>query len=743
MSVSAAIALECNFGGTAWTDMYADVRLGDAPLTCKYGITDAGPSALVASTGSASLSLDNSEQNSAGSIGLYSPGHVNLRTGFAKGADIRAKFTYDGTAYYKWRGKIADILPAFGTYRERVTRVTAVDWMDQAAVQLISQLPIQTDVRVDEVLPDILADMPVQPRATAFGTGTETLARVFDTESDAKTSVLGLFQKLCRNELGGRIYLKGDTAGGETLTFENHRKRGTDTTVVATLADTMQDLTVEHLRSSARNVIRVRVFPKRVDTELVTIYNREKRFALNPKQSLPMVVQFIDPATKRPISATGVITPLEADTDFKFGSNEGDYGDLNDDLRIITGDLAGALGAGAAAPTMGASGVGDGRTAFSFAGAQYVNIWSPELARLFNGSLGAILVPVRITDAAVWADGVSRQIFRLLADGSNYVIVRKNTTVNQINWLYNAAGTTESIGDTSLAASTDWFLLGMTWDKAAEEVKAYLNGVQAGATATGLGIFAGSLTEASLSQNIATAHKGLLAHAAVFDRVLTAADILAIYNALGTDPRPAIMSHAPIGYWMLADSSGDEAASEIEAGAIGGNSAKIVAINTGENPGWVNSLKLRGYGIYAYDDQTAEARDEESVDAQGELTLTWDLEQHDNPLVAETLAGFLKLHWTDPPPPVTVRFLANASDALMRAFLLGEPGSRITLSEPVTARSADYFINGVTFDVEAGGIIWCEWLMEPAEIVPGGAASYWIPDVGRFSEAPSETIPAP
>src|SRR3990167_10875564 len=229
-------------------------------------------------------------------------------------------------------------------------------------------------------------------------------------------------------------------------------------------------------------------------------------------------------------------------------------------------DLAnfdGVLGTGAAAPTMGAEGIGDGRAAFSFDGGDYVNVYSSALAAAFDGAKGWLLEWVRITDAAVWADGVSRQIFRLLADGSNYIIVRKNTTVNQISWLYNAGGTTESIGDTSLAASTSWFLAGMTWDKAADEVKAYLNGAQVGATATSLGTFAGSLTEASLSQNIATAHKGLLAHAAVgAGSVITEAQIAEVYAAKAGGMRAAILALNPIAYWMLDDDSGTAAESE-------------------------------------------------------------------------------------------------------------------------------------------------------------------------------------
>jgi hypothetical protein len=348
--------------------------------------------------------------------------------------------------------------------------------------------------------------MPIQPRATSYDTGVETFSRFFDTDSDEKMSPLSLFSKLARNEMGGFIYLKGDTVGGETLRFDNRRARLLNTASIVTLDDSMHDLTVEYDRQAVKNVVQARVYPKRVDDQVVVIYTGQAPFAINSGQSVTVVLPFRDPATARPISATEVVWPLVADTDFKFGANQGDFGEL-------------------------------------------------------NGALG-------------------------------------------------------------LAAT------------------------------------------------------------------------------------------------------------------IGGNSTKVTFTNNGTVPGWLNKLQLRGKGIYAFDPQTFEAKDTPSILKRGELVLTWDLEQHDNPANAEALAGFKLLEHKEPRKvPSSARFLANSSQARMLAFLQGEVSSRITLRETVTAVGGDFNINWVSFKIVDGKWIWCEWSLVPAYALP-----IWIIGVSRIEVNPVECV---
>lgn len=74
--------------------------------------------------------------------------------------------------------------------------------------------------------------------------------------------------------------------------------------------------------------------------------------------------------------------------------------------------------------------------------------------------------------------------------------------------------------------------MGLTWSKAADQMIFYINGVAITPISTGLGVFAGAL---STTQTIVGALNtgvtaqvwlGLLAHMAVFNRPLSAAEVL-------------------------------------------------------------------------------------------------------------------------------------------------------------------------------------------------------------------------
>ena len=95
--VTATWSVEMQLAGTAgaWTDVSADVLQSDKPRF-ESGIRDNGATDRVASTGRLTFTLDNSNLNSAGLAGYYSPGHANARSGFSTGIPVRFKVTYDG-----------------------------------------------------------------------------------------------------------------------------------------------------------------------------------------------------------------------------------------------------------------------------------------------------------------------------------------------------------------------------------------------------------------------------------------------------------------------------------------------------------------------------------------------------------------------------------------------------------------------------------------------------------------------
>lgn len=184
-----------------------------------------------------------------------------------------------------------------------------------------------------------------------------------------------------------------------------------------------------------------------------------------------------------------------------------------------------------ATPTLGQAGIGDGRTAPTFDGGDYVTIQTASLAAAFNGAEGTLAGWFKVSAAGDWTDGAERNVVRFAVDGNNSVHLRKHTTNNNLLWLY-AAGGTGKLVTLATAAPLTWQHMAITWSAAADQMKAYINGAQTGATQTGLGIFAGSLSTSltfiGANTSIANFWKGGLAHVAAWTTPLSAAQILSI-----------------------------------------------------------------------------------------------------------------------------------------------------------------------------------------------------------------------
>lgn len=178
---------------------------------------------------------------------------------------------------------------------------------------------------------------------------------------------------------------------------------------------------------------------------------------------------------------------------------------------------------------LGATGIGDGRTAATYVpgSTSRGNVFSASLQAAFNGAEGTVACWCRVSGAGVWADGQNRRVLVLQADASNNLLLTK-TSGGLLNWTYIAGGT--PLVRTKTITPTAWFHLALTWSKSNDRVIAYYNGVQEGATLTGLGTWAGSLAASTTvlgSTNSAGAFiwDGNLAHAAIWTSALSAAQI--------------------------------------------------------------------------------------------------------------------------------------------------------------------------------------------------------------------------
>jgi hypothetical protein len=121
-------AIEAYLSGS-WVDITNDVR-GQSSVIFRHGIAGSGVTDRVAQTGTLSFLLDNSARNSGSKLGYYSPDHANARAGWDIGTMVRYSILDSAaTAYYKFYGKVSQIEPAPGLYRERYVSVTALDFM--------------------------------------------------------------------------------------------------------------------------------------------------------------------------------------------------------------------------------------------------------------------------------------------------------------------------------------------------------------------------------------------------------------------------------------------------------------------------------------------------------------------------------------------------------------------------------------------------------------------------------------
>lgn len=336
MAVVPSIALEMQFSGSAgaWTNVAADVRW-DAPVSVSYGIRGGGPSDRVADTGAMRFALDNGQGNSAGLLGYYSPGHANARSGFELGIGVRLAITYSGSTFYKHRGTLEEITPLPGKHRQRLTHCTAVDWMDEAAKQKIRLLTTQVNKRGNEIIDTVVTAMTRKPSASALGTGQDVFPYALDNTPDESHSPMAIFQAIAQSELGF-VFVKGDTATGNVLVFQNRHARPTAGSSLASLNDTMVEMNVQRSRAGIYNRVKVAVHPRRVDASASILYSLRSVPSVAATASLVIQGGYVDPAGGNAIRAGALATcNLTATTDYTMNSaSDGSGTNLTGDFTV-------------------------------------------------------------------------------------------------------------------------------------------------------------------------------------------------------------------------------------------------------------------------------------------------------------------------------------------------------------------------------------------------------------------------
>ncbi|MFZ2097328.1 MAG: LamG domain-containing protein [Anaerolineales bacterium] len=160
----------------------------------------------------------------------------------------------------------------------------------------------------------------------------------------------------------------------------------------------------------------------------------------------------------------------------------------------------------------------------------YVDIYSAPFAAAVNADLGTLMLWFKAYNSGVWTDSTIRYCIYFFGDDNNKWAIYKSSTNNLFMIARKAAGTWETATYTMTGYYTSWYCAALTWDASIQETKGYMNGVQVGSTITAKN-FVGSLSAGLIgaaSKIPVNVWNGYIAHLAMWDRVLTAEELLAL-----------------------------------------------------------------------------------------------------------------------------------------------------------------------------------------------------------------------
>jgi len=215
-----------------------------------------------------------------------------------------------------------------------------------------------------------------------------------------------------------------------------------------------------------------------------------------------------------------------------FGGNLTAHFPMWEDQGNIAIELAHGWNGTANTLAFGQPGAGDGRTSPLFNGTTgIINAYTPLLSAAWNGQELTISLWVKVFDNAVWTDTATRRFITFQQDGSNRILLQKNPNTGAL-FQYMGGAVTKSVTRPVAGTTANWTHIALTISKAGDAMKAYWNGVQEGTTQTGLGTWpAGTPTTFFVGAASAAAgdkHYGWMAHLAIGNRALTAAEVAAL-----------------------------------------------------------------------------------------------------------------------------------------------------------------------------------------------------------------------
>jgi hypothetical protein len=162
----------------------------------------------------------------------------------------------------------------------------------------------------------------------------------------------------------------------------------------------------------------------------------------------------------------------------------------------------------------------------------YVDIHTAALSAAFNGATGSMAIWCRVANAGIWTEGATRYAFHLFSASNDYYRIYRDSYNNRLVSGGRAGGGSAVMIRDGLT-TTDWFHIAVTWSDGAnaDQVYDYYNGSPGTPSTslnawTGVGLAANLTLIGAYQASPTLPWNGWLAHAAVWDHVLTPAQIL-------------------------------------------------------------------------------------------------------------------------------------------------------------------------------------------------------------------------
>lgn len=317
-----------------WIDVTEDVRRTKA-ISCSRGLKSNGPQDRIAATGNITLYMDNTSNNSGGTVGYYSPGHAGARSGWGINEKMRVGFQHGGTTYPQFAGKIKSIDPASGQFKARDVKVVLNDYMyDLNAFVSVNELELLTNATSDQAYDAIIADMSEQPEGTNFEEGTVEMGFIFN-RSDERSGAP--FEEINRVLLSAFDMFFVDRGGTITSINKDNRIKTTAAGVVDySLNDQITNIGVGFDAANDIDKVTVTIHPAIIGTVDETVFELNNTIQVYPGDTVTQNFPYTDPSTSRSVGASGVTVE-----EFAFGSSDdGVASDLDASLTIIIDERA-------------------------------------------------------------------------------------------------------------------------------------------------------------------------------------------------------------------------------------------------------------------------------------------------------------------------------------------------------------------------------------------------------------------